>query len=152
MRIGKYQIEFAINIRVPAEAGSGQYYKTTTIKDEFWKLIKAIFPDLYYRRYRASNLKAIDRKELSYKSVDFETFLDESSGKKIWNREQLKDRERQGMVMMTHDEATRIAGQYRDRINKENRQRSRKEMRQSIIDMKKGIPVAKIKENLLKSE
>lgn len=93
--------------------------------------LENLFNDLYYLRCRKEkNNYARERKEqykvFKSKSWSFKSFFDTTSGMTIWNRDQLKDRERNGEVVLTHDEAERYAKKQKNYIKEKSRQEWRK--------------------------
>ena len=68
----------------------------------------------------------------------FNSFFDQGTGQVVWNREQLREREKKGQVMMTHNEAERYAKMYKQNIAKEASIKSRKEIERSVQKLYQG--------------
>ena len=66
---------------------------------------------------------------LKFKSYNFKSFFDNSTGQTVWNMSQIKDEERKGRVFLKPDEAERIANKARKEIELKDRKRFREELR-----------------------
>jgi hypothetical protein len=64
-----------------------------------------------------------------FKSFSFKSFFDTSTGKEVWNMEQIKEQERAGKLFLRHDEAERIANKNKQEIERKDRERFREELR-----------------------
>lgn len=98
------------------------------------------FRDLEYNWKR----RAFDKKQMKqfgYTNYNFKSFWDESTGKMVTSRDEMKEREKEGMVMMTHNEAERIAKDYMNKRTSEHKALRRKSFAENLMRVKQGQSV-----------
>ena len=81
--------------------------------------------DLIFTWQRQKKLEKV----AGFKQRAFDSFFDSSTGKEIWNMEQIKEQERAGKLFIKPDEAERIANKNKQEIDRKDRERFRNEMR-----------------------
>ena len=70
-----------------------------------------------------------EKKVEGFKHRAFDSFFDSSTGKEIWNMEQIREQEKKGRLFIKPDEAERIANKNKQEIDRKDRERFRNEMR-----------------------
>jgi len=93
-----------------------------------------------YKRIKAwLQRRKIERsKPLAFKSYDFISFFDEAAGEMVYGRDQLKQRDAEGKVMMTHNEAQRYFRKARLRNEREAKEARKKRVRRTLTEVFKG--------------
>lgn len=149
MKLGSYDLTFQVVVLKPSES-TQRCLEATSIQKELWLLIKRFIPKLYYYWHyeRARKLEAVQRRKekesMGFKTFDFNSFFDTSLGKTISHRDDFKQAEKQGMVMMSPSEAKRYYHQAKLRKEKEARENWRKQMRPKVRELLRGAPVERV--------
>lgn len=102
-----------------------------------WRRSSLLVPDAggYYKKFN-NKLTRVSHETMP--NYAFKSFWDMASNKLIWNKEQFRDMEREGHVMLTHREAEQVAKKNREHKKKMLSLDSRKRMEQDYIKLKKG--------------
>ena len=83
---------------------------------------------------------------------EFKAFFDPGTGEQIWNREQIKERERKGLVMLSNDEISREAKKNKEHIAKRTSEESWKKMKPAVEEIVRNRSLESLKTELINTE
>jgi len=104
------------------------YFDDRTRKEKICDYIDNFFFD-YVQNQRARK---------AYRKAVFNSFFCYSLGRVVNSTQELKDKEREGYRMMSFSELERTAKKYKDRLNKEQDEKSTKYWKEALGKIKSG--------------